>query len=454
MPVTYIPLATQTLGSAAATVTFSSISAAYTDLVLVVSPAVSSGVDNMRIRVGNGTVDSGSNYSYTALTGNGSTAVSARASNETSVLTDYNGYMNTTLGNVTKVINFQNYSNTTTNKTVLMRSNNAATGTDAMVSLWRSTAAINIITLFVSGGVANFAAGSTFSLYGVASSAVGAKATGGTIFNDGTYYYHAFLSSGTFTPSSTLSCDYLIVAGGGGGGGQQGGGGGAGGLRAFANQSISTAQTVTIGAGGTGGLDSGNTGKTNGSNTTFNSTSVSGGGYGAANSAGGNANSGGSGGGAGIGGTTNGSGNTGTYSPVEGFAGGATSSGDGGAGGGGAGAAGTAKNSSGNGRPGGIGASVYNSIDFTSWLSATGTGDAGKLAGGGGGGTTSSQSPGAGGDGGGGDGANNDTGTKPQASQAGLANTGGGGGGGSQYTNGSGQGGNGGSGLVIIRYPV
>lgn len=167
MPVTYKPIATQTLGSAATTVTFSSISDAYTDLVLIVSSAITSGNDNLRLQVGNGSVDGGSNYSYTALTGNGSTAASARASNETTMLTDYNGYMQTTLGNVTKVINFQNYSNTTTFKTVLIRSNNAPTGTDALVSLWRSTAAINIITMYVAGGATTFKAGSTFTLYGI-----------------------------------------------------------------------------------------------------------------------------------------------------------------------------------------------------------------------------------------------------------------------------------------------
>jgi len=169
MPSTYTPIATTTLGSSASSVTFSSISGAYTDLVLITSPAITSGNDNLRLQVGNGSVDGGSNYSYTALTGNGSTAVSARASNETTMLTDYNGYMQTTLGNSNKIINFMNYSNTNTFKTALIRSNNAPTGTDALVTLWRSTAAINIITLYVAGGAANFAAGSTFSLYGVKS---------------------------------------------------------------------------------------------------------------------------------------------------------------------------------------------------------------------------------------------------------------------------------------------
>jgi hypothetical protein len=78
-------------------------------------------------------------------------------------------------------------------------------------------------------------------------------ATGGTVTSDATYWYHTFTSSGTFTPTKALTADYLVVAGGGGGGGRRGAGGGAGGLLNFASQSVSTAQTITIGAGGTGG---------------------------------------------------------------------------------------------------------------------------------------------------------------------------------------------------------
>lgn len=165
---TYTPIATQTLASSAATVTFSSIPSTYTDLVLIAQPSILSSSDNMRIRVGNGSVDSGAYYSYTALTGNGSSATSARASNETGYLTDYNGYMGTTQGDTTKVINFQDYANGSTYKTILTRSNRAGTGVDAMVGLWRKTDAINIMTLYVSGGATQFATGSTFTLYGIA----------------------------------------------------------------------------------------------------------------------------------------------------------------------------------------------------------------------------------------------------------------------------------------------
>jgi hypothetical protein len=59
-----------------------------------------------------------------------------------------------------------NYSNTTTNKTALIRGNNAALFTDATVGVWRSTAAITSITLASDG--AAFDSGSTFNLYGIA----------------------------------------------------------------------------------------------------------------------------------------------------------------------------------------------------------------------------------------------------------------------------------------------
>jgi hypothetical protein len=67
----------------------------------------------------------------------------------------------------TTVTNIQNYSNATTYKTVLSRGGGANTGNlvIAYVGTWRSTAAITTIDLINDSG--NFAAGSTFSLYGI-----------------------------------------------------------------------------------------------------------------------------------------------------------------------------------------------------------------------------------------------------------------------------------------------
>jgi len=162
---TYTPIATTTLGSAAASYTFSSIPGTYTDLVLIGLTNNSVGNNQVYIRVGNATVDSGSNYSYTELYGDGTSAVSSRSSSQTNLLIGLTD-ATTTSPNSNFIANIQNYSNTTTYKTVISRSNAPARASEAIVGLWRSTSAINIITL--SAGSSTIIAGSTFTLYGIA----------------------------------------------------------------------------------------------------------------------------------------------------------------------------------------------------------------------------------------------------------------------------------------------
>ena len=158
MPATYEPIATTTLGSAASSTTFSSIAATYTDLVLVIAP-IGSGDAQVNLRFNS---DTASNYSYTILAGNGTSAISDRAST-TFIGTDYY-FSVTTAGGVIQA-NIMNYSNTTTFKTALMRAGNAGKGTNANVGLWRNTAAINSITITATNNT--FATGSVFTLYGI-----------------------------------------------------------------------------------------------------------------------------------------------------------------------------------------------------------------------------------------------------------------------------------------------
>lgn len=168
MASTYEPIATNTLASPASTITFSSISGSYTDLVLVMNAGQTSpSVNSTRVRVGNGSADTGSNYSQTILAGNGTSAISARQSSISYIDLDYYAAPGIS-GDLNVIIaNFMNYSNTTTYKTVLHRAGKATNGTDAIVSLWRSTSAINIITIFTA--TANtWTIGSTFTLYGIA----------------------------------------------------------------------------------------------------------------------------------------------------------------------------------------------------------------------------------------------------------------------------------------------
>jgi hypothetical protein len=162
LPSTMIPIATNTLTTSTASVTFSSIPQGYTDLVLVIN--ATSNVANAPTLQFNG--DTGSNYSSTAVIGNGSAASSNRTSNQSVIYYGgwINGFSSTASGNA--IIHIMNYSNTTTNKTTLNRFNVASIEVDAVVGLWRNTAAITSITLSISGG-ATYSSSSTFTLYGV-----------------------------------------------------------------------------------------------------------------------------------------------------------------------------------------------------------------------------------------------------------------------------------------------
>ena len=162
---TYVALQTQVLSSSASSITFTSIPQTYTDLVLVINAATNTGTGTLIWQVGNGTIDTGANYSHTNLYGTGSAAGSTIQANTSTPYLNYFAEVNTTANaNVTEV-HFQNYSNTTTYKTILSRANNAASGVSAVVGLWRSTAAINQILLKLTSN--SFAAGSTFSIYGI-----------------------------------------------------------------------------------------------------------------------------------------------------------------------------------------------------------------------------------------------------------------------------------------------
>lgn len=164
---TYDQLFTTTLTAAVASVTISSIPATYTDLVLIVNGQTSLNDQYIRMQVGNGSADTGSNYSYTNVIGYSGGAISQRGSSVAYCQIAANS-SNTVPG--TYIAHLMNYANTTTYKTVLSRGNNVGTVsvTDSHVSLWRSTAAINIVKVFPSTSVAtDFSIGTTFTLYGI-----------------------------------------------------------------------------------------------------------------------------------------------------------------------------------------------------------------------------------------------------------------------------------------------
>ena len=156
---TYTPIATQTLGSAASSVTFSSISGSYTDLVLVINGKTVTSTADLYMRFNN---DTGTNYSNTSLIGDGSAVASTRGSGVSVIKLNTNSTGDSTVWK----INVMNYANTTTYKTTLSRFDYAGGGTEAYVNLWRDTSAINRIDILPSTG--NLDTGMVLTLYGIA----------------------------------------------------------------------------------------------------------------------------------------------------------------------------------------------------------------------------------------------------------------------------------------------
>jgi hypothetical protein len=156
---TYTPIATQTLSSAAASVTFSSIPSTYTDLVLVsAAPSVGGDISIATLQF-NG--DTANNYAFTRFTGNGTSASSDRVANTSGLQSGL-----TYPGQYTQTWIIQSYANTSIFKTALNKSPVAQSLIRYGAGLWRSTAAITSVTL-TDGTGTNYAIGSTFTLYGI-----------------------------------------------------------------------------------------------------------------------------------------------------------------------------------------------------------------------------------------------------------------------------------------------
>ena len=448
MPNNYVLLERTELNADSASVTFANIpQTGYTDLKIVYSARTTTAArdDFFKVQL-NG---SSSNFSAKVLYGSGSGAASfSDTSGYVGAIDAANATANTFNNGEFYLPNYRSTNAKSFSVDTVQEDNQAQAFITMTAGLWNpgTQAAITSITFVPNSG--SFVANSTFSLYGIAAfgttPTVAPKASGGNIIDyDGTYWYHTFLTSGTFTPQVGLICDYLVVAGGGAGGQSNGGGGGggAGGYRTSVGTSggggsaespltltINIPYTVTIGAGGAKGTNVGGWGNS-GNNSVFSTiTSNGGGGGGGDAQVGADGGSGGGGGGTGAGGagTTNqgragGSGITdnATYRSFGG--------------GGGASTVGTNGGAANAGATGGNGvASLITGTSIT-------------RAGGGGGGQITGA---AGGTGGGGAGGNRTT-----DGVNGTVNTGSGGGGNGRVSpvnaNGSG-----GAGIVIIRYPA
>jgi len=164
-----VPIAYATGSGSANGVNFTNIPQNYQDLFLVVNGGNStSGADTPILVTFNGVYTT--NLSYTYLSGNGSSASSARSSNAAIIMMD-----GTASGSATSTIpgsyiaHILNYANTSTYKTILCRSaedNNGSGQTALTVGLLRSTSAISSFYVAQNSGN-NTPTTTKFALYGV-----------------------------------------------------------------------------------------------------------------------------------------------------------------------------------------------------------------------------------------------------------------------------------------------
>lgn len=153
---TYTLIDSEVLASSASSVTFTSIPADYRDLILVVNPVMTSGAGVSAVTFNS---DTGSNYSYVTMSGDGS---SPSSSSGTTTYLFGTGSSDTE----PRLYSFQimDYSATDKHKTVLQRRQDAEVY--AYASRWASTSAIASIQIGFNT-TNSYAAGSTFYLYGI-----------------------------------------------------------------------------------------------------------------------------------------------------------------------------------------------------------------------------------------------------------------------------------------------
>lgn len=165
---TFEPIATYTNASNFSTITFSSIPQTYTDIFISVFAGNTSGSYYwLYMQVGNGSVDTGSNYYATTTTANNSQYLSSRYN----AVTEYKFAGMDPGQKSTNTAYLQGYSRTDIFKPLLASvgfgsvTNNVG-WTGGMSAVWKSTSAINTIKLTVEGGQ-NFSGDTQITLYGI-----------------------------------------------------------------------------------------------------------------------------------------------------------------------------------------------------------------------------------------------------------------------------------------------
>ena len=163
---TYTLISSNVLSSSAASVTFSSIPATYTDLVLRLSARNNDGGGGVIRIYFNGDNTASTGYSSTGLKGDGTSASSPRSTPASSYAINTNSETANTFTSLEMYI--PNYLATTSKQisVINVMENNATSGEIKALALLNQNTTISSINIFTSGSLV-FSVGSSFYLYGI-----------------------------------------------------------------------------------------------------------------------------------------------------------------------------------------------------------------------------------------------------------------------------------------------
>lgn len=160
----YESIQTITVGAATNVVTFTTVPTTYKHLQIRATMSCTS-VNNMFMRVGNGSIDTGANYTWHQLFGDGATPYSNGNASGTFCYIGYN--FNTAHPNPS-IIDLLDYSSTVkakSFKTIAGTESNGGGYAQLWGGSWVNNSAINTISFETGGG--NFNTDSVFALYGI-----------------------------------------------------------------------------------------------------------------------------------------------------------------------------------------------------------------------------------------------------------------------------------------------
>jgi hypothetical protein len=275
-----------TLNANASSITFSNIPQNYTDLKIVASArsTQAAAATNMRMTL-NG---SSSGYNERVLYGD---SVGASSYSNSSVtlftigLCSAASSTSNTFGSIEiSIPNYTSSNNKSLSSKYVAENNSSAQNTayiGQLAGLWANTSAINSISFTLASG--NYAAGSTFYLYGITHVPI---IRGGEVSVRDGFKYHTFRSTASLQVIEPGNVELAVQGGGGAGsGGISGvnyGAAGAGGNNYSGRARVPVGTlTVTVGSGGAGAF---NVDGTSGTASSISSVvSASGGGFGQAN---------------------------------------------------------------------------------------------------------------------------------------------------------------------------